>query len=70
MKVIRAHDYAFHSEPKPDFKALRLILVAFIVTAAFCLAMCVGLIVRGKVPQAGKHVPCDCGCGSPNGRKP
>jgi hypothetical protein len=61
MKVIRAHDYA--PRPVPDLKALRRIMVAFVVAAALCLAMCVALAIHGKVPQAArKQAPCECGC--------
>jgi len=63
MKVIRAHDYAVRGEPQPDFRALRRILIALVVAAAFCLSMCVALILRGPVPQAARKTsPCSCTC--------
>ena len=53
-------------EPEPDFKALRRILAALIISAAVCFAICLALILHAPKPsqpqprRTATHAECHC----------
>lgn len=53
-------------EPEPDFRALRRILAALIVSAALCFAICLALIFHAPKPgqrqtrRAETRTECHC----------
>ena len=58
VKPLRAHDYPDLTAraPVPDVKALRRIMAAFIVSAGFCLAICILFVARNaRMPRPALH---------------